>query len=109
MADGYETDPSALRAASRQIAESTGPAQGIDLPGVRGSQEQYGHGDLYGALSGFCATWQTAIGHLGQRAHAAGEQLDTVAQRYENREASAAGSLGRVGSVLAGGGGGGSW
>jgi hypothetical protein len=81
--DGFGVETAELRAAASGIAAAIGAADDTNLEDVPGKGQAYGNGDVSGALSNFCTTWELAKQILQSRSASAGEALEGTANAYD--------------------------
>lgn len=100
MAGGHGVDLERLTEASQAIIGCIPQRERTDLESISGDGEWYGHGDVFGAFSRFCTTWQLATEVLSARAASAASALAGVAQGYAADDADANRSMKRLDSDL---------
>lgn len=100
MSGGFDVEPAALTKASSEIIECVKPAGNMDVEGISGNSEWYGHEGVYEAIARFCPTWQIAVTLLMQRSVTAGQTLHGAAQRYVQTDDSGGQAMGQIQSTL---------
>ncbi|WP_285651213.1 hypothetical protein [Actinomycetospora sp. NBRC 106375] len=93
MADGYEVDLSALRAAADGIARTVDQVAAHPVRSLATGAGVLGHDRLAGSLTAFSGRWHDGVTHLVEDGRSAGEHLTVAAAAYLCSEDATQGSL----------------
>jgi hypothetical protein len=86
VADGYQVDLTALRAAADGITRVVEQVDAHSVASLATSARALGHARLGASLAAFCDRWQAGVTHLAEDGRAAGGHLTQAANAYSHAD-----------------------